>query len=118
MTCCQCIEPPDDATVATAVNRLKDLGALTKAGELTPLGRHLALLPIDVQLGKVLIYGTMLRYGQPHNTRSPEAGGAPPRTGHSRSPCCVVVQMHRPDSHGGSWHEWPVAVPRTDGQAG
>lgn len=43
------------------MQRLKDLGALTKTGELTPLGRHLALLPIDVQLGKVLIYGTMLR---------------------------------------------------------
>ena len=74
----QCIEPPEEAAVATSVARLKGLGALTKAGELTPLGRHLALLPIDVQLGKVLIYGTILRCIDPILTVAAGMSGRSP----------------------------------------
>ena len=43
------------------MSQLKQLGALSAAEDLTPLGHHLALLPLDIRLGKVLIYGAMLR---------------------------------------------------------
>ena len=39
---------------------LKRLGALDEREGLTPLGQHLATLPVDVRVGKMLLYGSML----------------------------------------------------------
>ncbi|PSN50334.1 putative ATP-dependent RNA helicase DHX57 [Blattella germanica] len=44
------IEPPPTESIDSALIRLKDVGALDGKGELTPLGRHLAALPVDVSL--------------------------------------------------------------------
>ena len=43
------IEAPSDVSIQSAVKRLQDLGALDYRKELTPLGYHLAALPVDVR---------------------------------------------------------------------
>jgi len=71
---CQAPQPPTEDAVIAALNRLKDIGAVllptqVKPGEeiqrsfevLTPLGRHLSRLPVDVLVGKMLIFGAMFR---------------------------------------------------------
>ncbi|RWS11290.1 putative ATP-dependent RNA helicase TDRD9-like protein, partial [Dinothrombium tinctorium] len=61
-----CIEPPNLSDIRRAVLRLKEVGALTvtigryydvEDGNLTTIGRIMALLPIDVQLSKLVILG-------------------------------------------------------------
>ncbi|KAJ9592058.1 hypothetical protein L9F63_001397, partial [Diploptera punctata] len=42
------LEPPPPENIDSALLRLKDVGALNVENELTPLGRHLAALPVDV----------------------------------------------------------------------
>ena len=55
------LECPNTEAVSDAVKRLTDLGALDSKKDLTPLGYHLALLPLDVRLGKLILYGAMLQ---------------------------------------------------------
>ncbi len=62
------LEPPSQASVASAVDTLVAVGALSLAGgdeALTALGRHLSQLPVDVRIGKMLLYGCMLRCVDP-----------------------------------------------------
>ena len=44
------IEPPEGENIDTAIVRLQNVGALSTEQDLTPLGHHLALLPVDVRL--------------------------------------------------------------------
>lgn len=53
-------EPPDVDAIMSAVKRLEDLGAL-EDGELTPLGYHLGSLPVDVRIGKLMLFGAIFR---------------------------------------------------------
>lgn len=53
------IEPPVSENVTTAIIRLQGVGALDETGELTPLGHHLAALPVDVRIGKLMLYGAI-----------------------------------------------------------
>ncbi|XP_057650908.1 putative ATP-dependent RNA helicase DHX57 [Diorhabda carinulata] len=53
------IEPPTLENISTAVERLENVGALDKDGNLTPLGHHLAMLPVDVRIGKLILYGAI-----------------------------------------------------------
>lgn len=63
------LEPPSKSAVDNAVNVLVTLNALAmkrdKSGEyseeLTPLGYHLAQLPVDARIGKMMIYGCVFR---------------------------------------------------------
>lgn len=78
------IEPPKEEAVAAAVQELVDIAAFqlvedqedivrsSKKGNksasgdeeevvLTPLGSHLAMLPLDARIGKFLVYGSILR---------------------------------------------------------
>merc|ERR1712232_1331237 len=54
-------EPPSSAAVACAIHSLIAIGALGNAPDmpLTPLGFHLANLPMDARTGKMLIYGAL-----------------------------------------------------------
>jgi len=70
-------QPPDESSVLAALECLQDIGAIvvtqtgnsksssssaqTRVETLTPLGRHLARLPVDVRLGKLLIFGSLFR---------------------------------------------------------
>ena len=59
------VEKPDQKTLESAVETLQFLGAVNRGGlpGLTDLGRRLALLPIDPQLGKVLLDGIAVGVG-------------------------------------------------------
>ncbi|GAQ84373.1 helicase domain-containing protein [Klebsormidium nitens] len=53
------IEPPKAESVEAAVGSLREVGALDEKEELTPLGHHLAALPVDARIGKIMIYGAI-----------------------------------------------------------
>ena len=55
------LEPPSDESMESSLQRLKNVGALYPDTSLTPLGYHLAQLPVDVRIGKLMIYGCMFR---------------------------------------------------------
>uniref|UniRef100_A0A7N6C3R2 Putative ATP-dependent RNA helicase DHX57 n=1 Tax=Anabas testudineus TaxID=64144 RepID=A0A7N6C3R2_ANATE len=55
------IEPPTTGSLDAAKQRLQDLGALTADEKLTPLGYHLACLPVDVRIGKLMLFGAIFR---------------------------------------------------------
>ncbi|XP_058021031.1 putative ATP-dependent RNA helicase DHX57 [Ahaetulla prasina] len=57
----QFIEPPTAESINASKKRLQDIGALTSEEELTPLGHHLASLPVDVRIGKLMLLGTIFR---------------------------------------------------------
>lgn len=49
------LDPPPAGALAAADARLRELGALDEGGRATPLGRHLAVLPVDPPLGRALL---------------------------------------------------------------
>ncbi|KAJ3569724.1 hypothetical protein NP233_g4864 [Leucocoprinus birnbaumii] len=53
------IDPPDPATIERAWSNLQELGAIDPSDNLTSLGRHIAMLPLDVRLAKMLVFGTI-----------------------------------------------------------
>ncbi|KAM4867979.1 putative ATP-dependent RNA helicase DHX57 isoform 1-T1 [Thomomys bottae] len=55
------IEPPHADSLRASKIRLRDLGALTPDEVLTPLGYHLASLPVDVRIGKLMLFGSIFR---------------------------------------------------------
>ena len=55
------IEPPRVEAVTEAIKGLQDLQALDLREYLTPLGYHLASLPVNVRSGKILLYGKATR---------------------------------------------------------
>ncbi|CAL1567666.1 unnamed protein product [Knipowitschia caucasica] len=55
------LDPPQPQSVNNAVNLLRKIGAcLPTSHLLTALGHHLASLPVNVKIGKMLIYGAIL----------------------------------------------------------
>lgn len=70
------IEPPRQDAIDTALQELISIAAFKQVAEtgasideeqvhLTPLGNHLAMLPLDARIGKFLIYGSILRCIEP-----------------------------------------------------
>jgi small subunit ribosomal protein S24e len=55
------IEPPPAIAVKNALSRLKQLGALAEDQSLTSLGRVLLHLPVEPQIGKLVLYGSFFR---------------------------------------------------------
>ncbi|XP_047960360.1 DExH-box ATP-dependent RNA helicase DExH7, chloroplastic isoform X2 [Salvia hispanica] len=51
------LEPPKEEAIASAVSLLYEVGAVEGDEQLTPLGHHLARLPVDVLIGKMILYG-------------------------------------------------------------
>ncbi|XP_045521855.1 ATP-dependent DNA/RNA helicase DHX36-like isoform X2 [Pieris brassicae] len=51
--------PPAEKTVEWAVSHLQKCGALNKTETLTPLGWHLARLPVHPAAGKLLLFGAL-----------------------------------------------------------
>jgi ATP-dependent helicase HrpA len=49
------LDPPDPRLVQDGYDTLHELGAVTEAGELTPLGRDLAKLPVDPRIGRMVL---------------------------------------------------------------
>jgi ATP-dependent RNA helicase DHX29 len=53
----EAFDPPTSRNITRAIQLLKDVKALTDQESLTSLGRQLAKLPLDIWLGKLLLYG-------------------------------------------------------------
>jgi HrpA-like RNA helicase len=50
----------EEESIASAIKTLRQIGALDEKENLTSLGQHLAALPVDVRVGKMLLYGAVL----------------------------------------------------------
>nr|XP_018686326.1 PREDICTED: DExH-box ATP-dependent RNA helicase DExH1 isoform X3 [Musa acuminata subsp. malaccensis] len=55
------LQPPDPLSVKNAIEILKTIGALDDTEELTALGRHLCMLPLDPNIGKMLLMGSIFQ---------------------------------------------------------
>ncbi|KAK0584564.1 hypothetical protein LWI29_015260 [Acer saccharum] len=55
------LQPPDPLAVQNAIELLKTIGALDDMEDLTPLGRHLCSLPVDPNIGKMLLIGAIFQ---------------------------------------------------------
>ncbi|CAK5280316.1 unnamed protein product [Mycena citricolor] len=55
------IDPPKVSAMEAAWAVLEDLGAVDLQGRLTPLGRHISALPVDLRLAKMLVLGTIFQ---------------------------------------------------------
>ncbi|XP_064642918.1 ATP-dependent DNA/RNA helicase DHX36-like [Lineus longissimus] len=53
------MDRPSKESILRSIEFLKQLDALDEDEELTPLGVHLGSLPVDVRIGKLLIYGAL-----------------------------------------------------------
>ncbi|KAL9104716.1 MAG: hypothetical protein Q9163_000394 [Psora crenata] len=58
-TLSEALDPPSSKNITRAIDALQDAKALTPGQDLTPLGRQLARLPLDVFLGKLLLLGSV-----------------------------------------------------------
>ncbi|XP_022092525.1 probable ATP-dependent RNA helicase DHX34 [Acanthaster planci] len=59
------IEPPPATSIESSILFLKEQRALSKEERLTPIGRLLADLPVDVVIGKMLIMATIFKMIEP-----------------------------------------------------
>ncbi|XP_052015619.1 ATP-dependent RNA helicase DHX29 [Apodemus sylvaticus] len=54
------LDPPQLQVISNAMNLLRKIGACEPtAPKLTPLGQHLAALPVNVKIGKMLVFGAI-----------------------------------------------------------
>ncbi|XP_038624544.1 ATP-dependent DNA/RNA helicase DHX36 [Tachyglossus aculeatus] len=53
------MDPPSREAVMLSINHLMELNALDKQEELTPLGVHLARLPVEPHIGKMILFGAL-----------------------------------------------------------
>lgn len=58
------VEPPSTEGIDSAIIRLQDVGAFDAKQQLTALGEHLSALPVDVRIGKLMLFGAIF---QVHN---------------------------------------------------
>ncbi|KAL1266876.1 hypothetical protein QQF64_002551 [Cirrhinus molitorella] len=57
---CRALDAPQQQAVCNAVSLLRKIGACQQDSyTLTPLGHHLAALPVNVKIGKMLIFGAI-----------------------------------------------------------
>lgn len=57
----ECIQPPTELAIKQSIKILQSVGGLDEYENLTELGAQLVDLPVDVQLGKILIYSIIFR---------------------------------------------------------
>ncbi|KAI8388265.1 P-loop containing nucleoside triphosphate hydrolase protein [Radiomyces spectabilis] len=59
----EALDPPSKKMIDSAIQTLCEVQALTSDGleSLTPLGIHLADLPVDVHIGKMILFGAIFR---------------------------------------------------------
>ena len=72
------LEPPEEDSIKSAIKTLRQIGALDDKENLTSLGEHLASLPVDVRVGKMLLYGAVLGCLGPVLTIAAVLGGRSP----------------------------------------
>ena len=101
------LEPPAESAIKTALKSLRDMGAIGEGSsvtstELTPLGFHLANLPVGAKLGKLLLFGCLFRCIEPVLTiaaamscRSPFV--SPLNKREDAKECKLVFSQHQSD---------------------
>eukprot|EP00803_Ostreobium_quekettii_P004271 evm.model.scf_905.2 EVM.evm.TU.scf_905.2 scf_905:10452-23846(+) len=57
----QCLTPPGSGHAEAALKTLEEVGAMGQDRLLTPLGQHLVRMPVDVRVGKMLVYAAILQ---------------------------------------------------------
>uniref|UniRef100_A0A671T8A6 ATP-dependent RNA helicase DHX29 n=1 Tax=Sinocyclocheilus anshuiensis TaxID=1608454 RepID=A0A671T8A6_9TELE len=63
---CRALDAPQQQAVCNAVSLLRKIGACQQDSyALTPLGHHLAALPVNVKIGKMLIFGAIFSCLEP-----------------------------------------------------
>ncbi|PNS15386.1 ATP-dependent RNA helicase DHX36 [Sphaceloma murrayae] len=55
----EALDPPSIKNIRRAIDALIEVGALTSAEDLTPLGQQIAKLPLDAQLSKLILLGSI-----------------------------------------------------------
>lgn len=55
------LDPPTSTNIQRAIASLVEVKALTQSEEITPMGRLLSKLPMDVHLGKFLLVAALFR---------------------------------------------------------
>lgn len=55
------MEPPNEESVLMSIKRLEDVGAFDGNDNLTALGEILATLPVDVRIGKLMLFGAIFQ---------------------------------------------------------
>lgn len=55
------LQPPPTSTINQSIKLLKTIGALSEKEDVTELGYRLVDLPVDVQLGKMLMYSILMK---------------------------------------------------------
>uniref|UniRef100_A0A8C5MGJ1 ATP-dependent DNA/RNA helicase DHX36 n=1 Tax=Leptobrachium leishanense TaxID=445787 RepID=A0A8C5MGJ1_9ANUR len=53
------MDPPSREAIRLAISHLMELNALDRREELTPLGVHLARLPVEPHIGKMILFGAL-----------------------------------------------------------
>ncbi|KAJ1980822.1 helicase [Dimargaris xerosporica] len=63
----QALDPPPLASIGTAVQKLEAMSLVTPetSSPLTTLGRHVASLPVDLHIGKMLVFAALFRCVDP-----------------------------------------------------
>eukprot|EP00897_Mesotaenium_endlicherianum_P002934 jgi/Mesen1/2669/ME000167S01818 len=74
----QALTPPSEQAIRAAVTSLQMLSAFDGAQELTPLGCHLARMPVDARVGKMLLFACMMRCLDPVLTIAAAVSGKAP----------------------------------------
>ncbi|PWN49201.1 putative DNA/RNA helicase [Violaceomyces palustris] len=57
----QALDPPTPVNIQRAVSALVEVKALTANEEITPMGKHLSRLPLDVHMAKFLLVATLFK---------------------------------------------------------
>lgn len=55
------LESPSEESIVSAIRRLQDVGAFDENDNLTALGAILATLPVDVRIGKLMLFGAIFQ---------------------------------------------------------
>lgn len=55
------LDPPPKKNIRTSIELLKKINALDSVETITKLGMHLIRMPVDCQLGKMLLYAVLLQ---------------------------------------------------------
>ena len=55
------LDPPSSVNIQRAISALVEVKALTSSEEITPMGRLLSKLPVDVHLGKFLLFAALTK---------------------------------------------------------
>uniref|UniRef100_A0A182Q8L6 RNA helicase n=1 Tax=Anopheles farauti TaxID=69004 RepID=A0A182Q8L6_9DIPT len=116
------IEPPPMDNVENAIVSLKEAEALTEDEKLTPLGKALAKIPVDIGIGKMLLMGCVFQQLQPVLTLAAVLSVQSPFTNRAyRDPECERARKSLESDHGdpitllNAYKEWlEIKQHRTD----